>query len=125
VRPIRIVRIWGRDPANAAALPAGREVRLHRKVSLSPLGSVLAAPSSVTLAPIATCCAAPASATGARFALLAVTVTVAGALSTVPSLTTSVTSNSPMASAPKLGWACVASTSVALLPVGLALMVHR
>src|SRR5262249_17425701 len=68
-----------------AALPVGTTVKAQRKVSGSPSTSLDALPSSATVGPTKTVCGGPALATGGE--LVVEMVTVAGALSTVPSLT--------------------------------------
>jgi hypothetical protein len=74
---------------SVAALPAGTTVKAQRKVSGSPSTSLDALPSRVTVVPTKTVCGGPALATGGE--LVVVMVTVAGALSNVPSLTMSCT----------------------------------
>ena len=69
-----------------AVLPLGTELKLHLNVSGSPSTSVEPEPFSCTRVPTVTVWFGPALATGGVFAV--VILTVAGALLTVPSLTT-------------------------------------
>ena len=86
--------------------------------------SELALPLRVTVDPVVTLCAVPAFAAGAVFETLAVIVTVAGVLLTLPSLTTRLATYVPAASAAKVGTAEVAPAKAAALPAGLALSVQ-
>src|SRR6185295_8706481 len=72
---------------SVAALPAGRLVNCHRKVKASPSTSLERLPSRVTVVPTAAVWSGPALATGREFWVE--TCTVSGALSTLPSFTTS------------------------------------
>ena len=80
---------------------------------------------SVTTPPTRTFCGDPALATGAAFAVVAVTVTVAGALLTLPSLTVKPATKLPAMSGVNVGVAVVAPARVAVLPTGLAVKVHE
>jgi len=74
---------------SAAALPAGRSTMLQLKLSRSPSASLLALPSRCTVSPTCAAWSTPALATGGVFSVLM--NTVAGRLSSSPSLTTSYT----------------------------------
>ncbi len=82
-----------------------------------PSTSEEAVPSRVTVAATKTLWSGPALAMGAEFSV--VIVTVSGAESTEPSLTTSWTSYDPDTSAMNVGWSLVAPERVAVLPAGL------
>src|SRR5471032_130823 len=71
-----------------AKLFAGFAVSSHANVKASPLASELALPSRLTTLPVSTFCAAPAFATGAALAVLAVMLTAAALLLSLPSWTT-------------------------------------
>ena len=90
---------------------------------VSPLASELALPSKVTV-PSTTLWLAPALATGATLAAEAFTLTVATALSTLPSFTCKLNTYTPAMSAVKVGLADVAEDKAALELVGLFSKVH-
>ena len=92
---------------------------------VSPSASWLALPSRVTTDPVATFWSVPASAVGVELAVAAKMVTIAGALSTVPSLTTSSATYSPSTSTVNVGLNTVVSDSVAALPAGDDVKVHE
>src|SRR5690606_1255104 len=102
---------------SVAALPAGRVVSDHEKDSGSPSGSEDPAPESVTVSVTKTMVrSCPASATGGE--LPVVIVTESGALTAVPSCTTSCTTYEPGRSTTNVGSSAEGSEKAARLPAG-------
>src|SRR4051794_39949241 len=98
------------------------EVRAHWNVSGRPCGSV-PEPFSVTTLFLGTVWLGPALAVGAPGAFVVI-VTVAGALSTVPSFTINCATYVPARSAVKVGFGIVVLDNVAVLPVGRVIRLH-
>ncbi len=108
-----------------AVLPAGTRVKAQLNCNVSPSISDELLPSSVTSSPVVTTWSSPAFATGRVFAGTMVTRTSSVALSTRPSLTTSVMRYCPATSATKVGMTEVAPARFARLPLGTLTSVHR
>ena len=77
------------------------------------------------MSPISTLWSVPASATGAVLPTTPVMVTVSASLSSVPSLTTNVTTYSPATSGVNVGITESASVSAAELPSGVVVSDHE
>src|SRR3954447_17145207 len=105
-----------------AVLPVGFRMRDHVKLRGNCCGSA-PDPASVTSAPWTTVWFGPALAVGAWIVFVAIE-TVAAALSTLPSLTTSWAIYVPARSAVKVGFTAEVLLKVAALPWGNAMRLH-
>src|ERR1035438_4082507 len=108
---------------NTAVLRVGFKVSDHWYVSGNPCGSV-PLPFRWTVVRWATVWFGPALAVGASGGLVVVW-TVAGALSTFPSLTINCATYVPGRSAVNMGLTVLAALKTALLPLGTPIRLHR